>query len=114
VKIDGLKLTHDMFLASGEKWTVVFAKKVRKQPREITRTDCNKLIESLGMDWEAVREGNEYVIQHGRNGKAFKKGKALSWRGLLTAIKNLYHSYYIAAVSNDDQTGWLRSQGIIE
>jgi hypothetical protein len=107
IMVDGLKQSFNLF-TDGINWTVVFTKKVKHQVKESTRKECNKLINELGFDWEAVRINGQYTVVHGRNGKPFKKGKAKSWRGLKTVIKNLAHNYFAA----ENKIEWLRVQGI--
>ena len=110
VEVNGIKQSFDIFLA-GSVWTVVFAKKVKRQTKEIRRTDCNKLIDSLGMEWHAAQVDGVYTILHNRNGKPIKGAKARSWRGLLTVIKNITNSYYIAS-SEGNLITWYRENVI--
>lgn len=112
VEVDGIKQSFEIFLA-GTRWTVVFAKKVKRQVKEIRRTDCNKLIDSLGMDWYAIKIDGVYTLQHGRNGKTLKNAKARSWRGLLTVIRNVAHSYHVAAI-HGNIIQWYREMGITQ
>lgn len=109
IEIEGMKQSFQLF-TDGINWTVAFAKRIKRQVKESTRKECNKLIDSLGFDWYAIYTDGVYTVQHGRNGKTLKTAKAKSWKGLKTVIKRLAHSYYVA----ESKTAWFREYGVID
>lgn len=113
IDVNGVNQSYEIVPTNnGDITTVVFAKKTKKQAKEVTRTDCNNLINELGKDWAAVCVDGNYTLQHSKNGRTFKGIKAKSYRGLLRVIRNLDHSYNAACI-NHNQTAWLRQYGII-
>jgi hypothetical protein len=97
VEFNGVKYSHDIYPVIDQEtyetkgYTVVYFKKVKKQIKELTRIDCNNVINEAGKEWSAIYSDGAYTLEHGRNGKVFKGIKAKSWRGLKTIIKNLIH-----------------------
>ena len=118
VNIDGINKSEELFPVYNQETfeligvTVVFAKKFRKPAKEMTRIDCVKLINDLGHDWIPLNSGGVITLQHGRTGNYFKGIKAKSWRGLLTVIKNLSHSYHVARLEYKERE-WLKKYEII-
>lgn len=90
VEINGLKQSYEIILTNNEDiTTVIFAKKNKKRIKEMSRVDCNNLIDRYGKDWAALHSNEVYTLEYGRNGKLFKGVNAKSWRGLYRIIKRL-------------------------
>ena len=118
VEYRGIKQCNEMFPIYNQETfeligvTVVFTKKYRKPVKEMTRIDCVNRINELGLDWIPRRSEGVITLQHDRTGNYFKGIKAKSWRGLMTIIKKLSHSYNVARIEYKERE-WLKKYGII-
>ena len=109
VEINGLKQSFEIVPTNNKDiTTVIFAKKVKKQIKDMTRIDCNNLIDLYAKEWAAVYSNGTHTLEHGRNGKIFKGVNAKSWRGLYRIIKRLIHEN-----SSGSETQFLRKYEII-
>jgi hypothetical protein len=117
VNIDGINYCHDIFVTYDDEYnevcaTVVYAKKIRKPTKEVTRRDCDKAIAELKIcDWVSLYVDGSYIIACAHTEKPIKGAKAKSWRGLRRVIKNLGAEYQWASV-NGNKFEWNRERGI--